>query len=57
MTEHVHPSVTPPGGGGSLPYGDVPLEKGSTFSDFWGKKDPHIYGWQNYQNICSVGEK
>ena len=29
------------------------LEWGRTFSDFWG----HIYDWQTYQNVCTVGEK
>ena len=33
------------------------LEWGRTFSDFWGKRVVHIYGWQTYQDICTVGEK
>ena len=64
-----HNSVLP-GGGGLLPYkgqeanGDVPLdgvtfsiellEWGRTFSDFGGKTVLHIYGWQTYQNVCTV---
>ena len=33
------------------------LEWGRSFSDFWGKKVVHIYGYETYQNICTVGEK
>ena len=33
------------------------LEWGSTFSDFWGKTVLHIYGYQTYQNVRTVGEK
>jgi len=33
------------------------LEWGRTFSDFRGKTVLHNYGWQRYQNVCTVGEK
>ena len=33
------------------------LERGRTFSDFWGKTVLHIYCWQTHQNVCTVGEK
>ena len=33
------------------------LEWGRTFSDFGGKKALHNYGWQTYQNVCTVGDK
>ena len=33
------------------------LERGRTFSDFWGKTVLHIYCWQTHQNVCAVGEK
>ena len=33
------------------------LEWGRTFCIFWGKTALHIFGWQTYQNVCTVGEK
>ena len=27
------------------------------FRIFWGKTVLHIYGWQTYQNVCTVDEK
>ena len=33
------------------------LDWGHTFSDFWGKTVLYIYGYQTYQNVCTVGEK
>ena len=33
------------------------LEWGRIFSDFGGKKALHNYGWQTYQNVCTVGDK
>ena len=33
------------------------LEWGRTFSVFGGKKVLHIYGYQTYQNVCTVGGK
>ena len=33
------------------------LQWDQTFSDFGGKKVLHIYGWQTYPNVCTVGGK
>ena len=43
MIEHVYLlKITDHKPGGALPYGDVPLEWGRTFSDFWVIKVLHI---------------
>ena len=57
MTEHVHPSITPPGGGGHFLMGMCRWKRVAHFRIFGVRTVPHIYGWQTYQNICSVGEK
>ena len=33
------------------------LALGRTFSDFWCKTVLHTYGWQTYQNVCTICEK
>ena len=38
-------------------YSKELLEWVRTFSDFWDKKVLHIYGYQTYQNVYTIGEK